>query len=75
LCTGGSVIKHVLYLFAHLSSLIIFSYFFKDKTYVVLGYGLVRLHVNVVTWSPDGKSLAIGSDDKTVRIWGASLDK
>ena len=31
--------------------------------------------VNSVTWSADAKSLASGSDDKTVRIWGASLDK
>ena len=27
--------------------------------------------VNVVTWKPDGKSLASGSDDQTVRIWDA----
>jgi WD40 repeat protein len=31
--------------------------------------------VIAVTWSADAKSLASGSDDKTVRIWGASLDK
>ncbi len=31
--------------------------------------------VYVVTWSADAKSLASDSDDKTVRIWGASLDK
>ncbi len=31
--------------------------------------------VNAVAWSPDTKSLASGSNDKTVRIWGASLDK
>ena len=28
--------------------------------------------VKAVTWSPDAKSLASGSDDKTVRIWDAS---
>ena len=31
--------------------------------------------VNTVTFSPDAKSLDSGSDDKTVKIWGASLDK
>ena len=31
--------------------------------------------VNAVTWSPDGKSLASASDDKTVMIRGVSLDK
>jgi WD40 repeat protein len=27
--------------------------------------------VNAVAWSPDGKRIASGSDDKTVQVWGA----
>ncbi len=31
--------------------------------------------VSAVTWSPEAKSLARDSHEKTVKIWGASLDK
>jgi WD40 repeat protein len=31
--------------------------------------------VKTVTFSPDAKSLASGSGDSSVKIWGVSLDK
>ena len=43
--------------------------------HLLLSYGQPTHPINSLAWSPDGKTIASGSADKTVRVWNASSGK
>jgi len=58
----------------HSSRYVFFSKFFFSQVFPSLFLLICVLtsynfRVNSVVWSPDGKQIASGSDDKTIKIW------